>query len=105
MPSLKRDLFSGQGFLVAAFNCRGAGRSGGRSGASAQTETEDYESVVASLISMANRASVPISKLLHLRASSWHPLSDFRDTVLHLTSKTHSSVWFIHCLPCRSTDP
>lgn len=58
-----RDLFSEQGFLVTTFNCRGAGRSGGRSGASAQTETEDYESVVASVMSTAERASVPISKL------------------------------------------
>ena len=63
MPRLTGDLVSGAGFLVAAFNCRGAGRSGGHSGVSGQTETEDYESVVARLLSIAEEASVPVAKL------------------------------------------
>jgi len=68
-------MFSEQGFFVAAFNCRGAGRSGGWSGVSAQTETEDYESVVAHLMSMAENASVPISKL-YICVLSSHTLSN-----------------------------
>lgn len=90
---------------MATFNCRGAGRSGGRSGASAQRETEDYESVVASLMSMAEKASVPISRLyICVRPCSTLCLIS-RDTVLHMTSKAYTSVRFIHCLSCRPTNP
>lgn len=63
MAGLIQELLSEAGVLVATFNCRGAGRSGGHSGASAQTEVMDYESVLARLMSYAEKASVQISKL------------------------------------------
>jgi alpha/beta superfamily hydrolase len=51
------------GFLVATFNCRGAGRSGGHGNASAQTEVADYESVVDRLIAYAENAAISVSAL------------------------------------------
>ena len=56
-------MFADAGFLVATFNSRGAGKSGGHVGASAQTEIEDYESVLTRLLSYSAKASVPIEKL------------------------------------------
>ena len=56
-------MLSRAGFLVAAFNSRGAGRSGGHAGASATTETADYESVIARLLSYAEHASVQLGTL------------------------------------------
>jgi alpha-beta hydrolase superfamily lysophospholipase len=59
----RADLLSKAGFLVAAFNSRGAGRSGGHGGASAATETADYESIITRLLSYAEQASVQLEKL------------------------------------------
>jgi len=56
------ESFSSEGCLVAAFNARGAGKSGGHN-ASAQTETADFESVVAKLMSYAEDGSLAITKV------------------------------------------
>jgi hypothetical protein len=57
------ELFVEQGFIVAAFNARGAGSSGGSSTASVATQTKDYESVVEQVMKCAQDASVRISQL------------------------------------------
>lgn len=57
------DLFIESGFLVAVFNSRGAGQSGGHSNASAHTQTEDYESVVERVVKQAHDANTSVSQL------------------------------------------
>jgi len=57
------DVFANAGFLVATFNCRGAGKSGGHGSASAQTEAADYETVLGRVMSYAENSKVPISNL------------------------------------------
>ena len=57
------ELLSKAGFLIATFNSRGAGRSGGHGGASAATGTADYESIITCLLTYAENASVRVRKL------------------------------------------
>lgn len=103
IPKLTIDILSEEGFLVAAFNCRGAGRSGGRGGHSAQTETADYESVIARLMSYGERASVPIMAL-YICVFPLSHLTDIRDIVISCRLMTDCSLRFIHCVSCAPTD-
>jgi predicted acyl esterase len=57
------ELFVEAGFLVAAYNSRGAGQSGGHSTAPARTHMEDYESVIERLIKQAEEAKTTIDQL------------------------------------------
>jgi len=57
------DLFVDSGFLVAAFNSRGAGQSGGRSSASAHIHMEDYESIIEHLMKEAEDHNSTVSQL------------------------------------------
>jgi len=73
MSGLTLDTFTQAGILVAAFNTRGTGKSGGHNGillsgrrlmvGSAQTEVEDYESVIDRVMSYAIERSLPINNL------------------------------------------
>jgi hypothetical protein len=79
------DVFADAGFLVAAFNCRGAGKSGGHGNTSAQTEAEDYESVLTRLMTYAENVKLPISNLyICVLPHSFSNLTKLRDTVLPL---------------------
>ena len=81
MIDLIGDVFADAGYLTAAFNCRGAGKSGGHGNASAQTEVEDYESVLARIMSYAETNNLPISNL-YICVSSLRDLDlTTRDTV------------------------
>jgi alpha-beta hydrolase superfamily lysophospholipase len=67
-------VFAEEGFLVATFNCRGAGRSGGHGTASAQTEVADYESVLDRLLSYAENTAISVGAL-YICVSPLCPLS------------------------------
>ena len=60
---LMKEVFVDAGFLVAAYNSRGAGQSGGNSRASAQTQMEDYESIVERLLQYAEDARSAVDQL------------------------------------------
>jgi len=75
-------VFSSAEFLVATYNSRGAGRSGGRGGASASTDTADYESVLERLLSYAQKVSVPVNKV-YICVCVSYCIADYRDTVWH----------------------
>jgi hypothetical protein len=72
--------------LVATFNARGTGRTGGRGG-SATTEVADYESVVKKLLSLAEEANCPVEKL-YLCVYPPPERTNRRDTVRTLLEST-----------------
>ena len=73
-------MFTSAEFLVATYNSRGAGKSGGRGGAFASTDAADYESVLECVLSHARKVSVPVHKVYICVCISYCD-ADYRDTV------------------------
>lgn len=96
------DLFVEAGFLVATYNSRGAGKSGGHGNASAQTEVEDYETVLTRIMSYAEEKHLAISNVYICVSSSFLFESDHQGYCTASLSETNGSAWLVHCISCPS---